>query len=127
MTRRYEHANADQQDVHAFQSDCVGKGMASQRGAAAEIDGADYTTFNARTYLQPQLNKAVAFADKDTSPLVDRNPKDFLLFTPASLEPVGPAQRDNTGRKEFIDMMDMPTLTFPSDHALVHATFMLKA
>lgn len=33
------------------------------------------TTYNSRTYLQPQLNKAVPASEKKDSPLTDRNPK----------------------------------------------------
>ena len=110
--------------MHAFQQMLVGKGMASQRGAGATIDGADYTTFNARTYLQPQLNKAVAFADKDTSPLVDRNPKDFVLWYAAQAE-LGSTGKDNTGRREYKEGIVFPTLEFPSDHGITWATLEL--
>merc|ERR1719168_502891 len=44
-----------------------------------KVDPTRYTTYNARTYLQPQLNKAAQstqLAEKG-----DRNPKDFILFT----------------------------------------------
>ena len=36
------------------------------------------TTFNARTYLQPQLQKAAKSDEKVTKG--DKNPKDFILF-----------------------------------------------
>ena len=38
------------------------------------------------------------------------------------IEGVGACVRDNTGRKEFIEGMDIPSLTFPSDHAVVSCT-----
>jgi hypothetical protein len=38
----------------------------------------NYTTFHARTYLQPQLNKAITYAEKDVKG--DKNPKDFIVF-----------------------------------------------
>lgn len=47
-----------------------------------------HTTFNARTYLQPQLNKAIRLEDRETSPLTERNPKDFILFKEGTLVPV---------------------------------------
>merc|ERR1711998_428672 len=47
-----------------------------------------HTTFNARTYLQPQLNKATKLEERETSPLTDRNPKDFILFKEGTLAPV---------------------------------------
>ena len=68
------------QNVLDYQKDILSKGMASHRGATQHIDASDYTTFNARTYLQPQLNKAVSFADRYTNLNVDHNPKDFILF-----------------------------------------------
>ena len=80
------------------------------------------TTLNARTFLQPQLNKAVKYAERATSKLTDHNPKDFILFSAGVIEGVGACVRDNTGRKEFIEGMDIPSLTFPSDHAVVSCT-----
>jgi len=38
----------------------------------------NYTTFCARTHLQPQLNKAAAIHERDVKG--DRNPKDFIIF-----------------------------------------------
>ena len=38
----------------------------------------NYTTFHARTYLQPQLNKAIKYSEKDVKG--DKNPKDFIVF-----------------------------------------------
>ena len=61
------------------------------------MDVKRYTTFNARTYLQPQLNKAVAFDEKYTNINVDRNPKDFILYTPRDFELVDTG-RDKRGR-----------------------------
>ena len=110
--------------MHAFQQMLVGKGMASQRGTGATIDGADYTTFNARTYLQPQLNKAVAFADKDTSPLVDRNPKDFVLWYRERFALVRTG-KDNTGERKYTEGIVFPTLQFPSDHGITWAELRL--
>lgn len=86
-----------------------------------------HTTFNARTYLQPQLNKAVPFAERQGSKLTDCNPKDFILFSGNTFEVVVPAVRDNTGHGEFVEGMDFPTLTFPSDHAIVATTLRLCA
>jgi len=84
------------------------------------------TTFNARTYLQPQLNKAVRFHERGSSKLTDSNPKDFILFSDFAFVVDSYAARDNTGRGEFIEGMDFPTLSFPSDHALVAATLRLR-
>ena len=79
-----------------------------------------HTTFNARTYLQPQLNKAVRFAERATSPATDKHPKDHILFRLGTFE-CRIVTRDNTGEGEFVDDAPFPTLTFPSDHALVCA------
>jgi hypothetical protein len=82
-----------------------------------------YTTFNARTYLQPQLNKAVSYEERFTNVNVDRNPKDFVLFS-TSLELVS-TSRDNTaktssssGEPKYDNEKMFPTLKFPSDHAI---------
>ena len=90
-------------------------------------DPRTYTTFNARTYLQPQLNKAVKPEDKFTSPLVDRNPKDHILFYEKDAKLHAPPTRDNTGRGFYDNDIMFPTLTFPSDHAITKAAVALVA
>ena len=74
----------------------MGMGLTSCWGDTP--DPTQHTTYSARTFLQPQLNKA---AKKDE--LVakgDVNPKDFVLFYPFDLQPtfVG---KDNTGLCRF--------------------------
>mmetsp|Transcript_71904 Transcript_71904/g.203044 ORF Transcript_71904/g.203044 Transcript_71904/m.203044 type:complete len:453 (-) Transcript_71904:243-1601(-) len=81
-----------------------------------------YTTFNARTYLQPQLNKAAR--STELAERGDRNPKDFVLFSDHFA--LGRVWRDNTGGGEFLDGVVFPTLDFPSDHAAVAADMLLK-
>ena len=93
-------------------------------GIWCSCHAAAHTTFNARTYLQPQLNKAVAFAGRYTNINVDRNPKDFVLFTPKDLELVDTG-RDNTGDRTYTEDMMFPTLRFPSDHGVTAATLRL--
>jgi len=83
------------------------------------------TTFNARTYLQPQLNKAVRYDERHTSKLTDCNPKDFVVFLASAFELMTPAAKDNTGKGNFIEGMDFPSLAFPSDHAIVSCTVRL--
>lgn len=86
-------------------------------------DPTDHTTYNARTYLQPQLNKA---ARKDE--LVkkgDVNPKDFILFFPGEFGSNG-ATKDNTGNKKFTEDMVFPTLQFPSDHGVLSSVLSKK-
>ena len=50
-------------------------------------------THNARTYLQPQLNKAVGIDDKKTKEL-----KDYIIFRNVNSENT---RKDNTGRHEL--------------------------
>mmetsp|Transcript_5665 Transcript_5665/g.9388 ORF Transcript_5665/g.9388 Transcript_5665/m.9388 type:complete len:517 (-) Transcript_5665:23-1573(-) len=76
----------------------------------------NYTTYNARTYLQPQLNKACKKEDKRAKG--DVNPKDFILFGKKDFV-VLETWKDNTGEKKYVEEMAFPTLTFPSDHAIL--------
>ena len=48
---------------------------------------------------------------------MDHNPKDFIIFD-RGVFTASHTGRDNTGRGFFEDAV-FPTLTFPSDHALV--------
>lgn len=87
-----------------------------------QVDPSRYTTFNARTYLQPQLNKAAK--STELAEKGDRNPKDFVLFTKHFT--VGRVWRDNTGRGEYLDDMVFPTLDFPSDHAALSVDLVMQ-
>mmetsp|Transcript_51607 Transcript_51607/g.122806 ORF Transcript_51607/g.122806 Transcript_51607/m.122806 type:complete len:594 (+) Transcript_51607:118-1899(+) len=78
----------------------------------------NHTTFNARTYLQPQLNKAVRFKDLNAEDSGDKNPKDFILFS-KGLWHVMRTWKDNTGDGEYKEGMVFPTLKFPSDHGML--------
>mmetsp|Transcript_63785 Transcript_63785/g.138709 ORF Transcript_63785/g.138709 Transcript_63785/m.138709 type:complete len:537 (-) Transcript_63785:26-1636(-) len=82
-----------------------------------------HTTYHGRTYLQPQLNKAVKSTELKEKG--DIQPKDYILFTSNKLKAVK-AWRDNTGSGEFIGEMVFPTLQFPSDHALIAADLRLS-
>jgi hypothetical protein len=75
----------------------------------------NFTTFHARTHLQTQLNKAVSLEDKDKKG--DKNPKDFIVFFDADYKVLS-TTKDNTGKKQYIENMVFPTLTFPSDHGI---------
>ena len=76
----------------------------------------NYTTYNARTFLQPQLNKACR-KDQACSK-ADINPKDFILFPRADYRVIK-TWKDNTGEKKYKENMAFPTLTFPSDHGIL--------
>lgn len=111
----YEHAKpGDQQDVLEFAASVVDHGLTSCWGDVP--NPSNYTTYNARTYLQPQLNKACKSTEKREKG--DVNPKDFIIF-PKSDFKVVKTWKDNTGRKEYIEDMAFPTLEFPSDHGLL--------
>merc|ERR1719282_1379041 len=73
----YENATpGKQQDVLDYAKDIVSHGLTSCWGDVP--NPSNYTTYNARTYLQPQLNKACKQSDKRAKG--DVNPKDFILF-----------------------------------------------
>mmetsp|Transcript_15531 Transcript_15531/g.17906 ORF Transcript_15531/g.17906 Transcript_15531/m.17906 type:complete len:586 (+) Transcript_15531:46-1803(+) len=84
---------------------------------------ANYTTFNARTYLQPQLNKACKQSDKRAKG--DVNPKDFILFQKGIFN-VLQTWKDNTGDGTFTENKAFPTLKFPSDHAILSTIVQAK-
>lgn len=83
------------------------------------------TTCKARTFLQPQLHKAVRAEERMTK--ADRNPKDHILVQKEFFDVVS-CDRDNQGQfgeRVFKEDSCFPTLHFPSDHGVVSAT--LKA
>ena len=73
----YETAKpGKQQDVLDWGQHYVSLGLTSCWGDVP--NPSNYTTFNSRTYLQPQLNKACKSSEKRQKG--DVNPKDFILF-----------------------------------------------
>jgi hypothetical protein len=111
----YEKAKPGmQQDVLDFAADVVSHGLTSCWGDVP--NPSNYTTYNARTYLQPQLNKACKSTEKREKG--DVNPKDFIIF-PKSDFKVVKTWKDNTGKKNYVEDMAFPTLEFPSDHGLL--------
>jgi len=78
----------------------------------------NYTTFNARTYLQPQLNKAIRFEDKAKNG--DINPKDHIIFYKNQFA-CTTVRKDNTGTGTYLEDTVFPTLSFPSDHGIVYS------
>merc|ERR1711972_206666 len=86
-----------------------------------------HTTFNARTFLQSQLNKAVRYEDRATSKLTDNHPKGHILFSQNAFEVQEYTVKDNTGQRKYEEGMDFPTLAFPSDHAIISATIRFKS
>lgn len=111
----YEHAKPKkQQSVVDWGKHVVKQGLTSCWGDVP--NPSNYTTYNARTYLQPQLNKACKMEDKRA--LGDVNPKDFILFKKNDFQVVS-TWKDNTGERKYVEDMAFPTLTFPSDHAIL--------
>ena len=111
----YEHAKpGKQQDVLEFADSYVELGLTSCWGD--KPNPSNYTTYNARTFLQPQLNKACRQTEKRSNG--DVNPKDFILF-PKTAFGVVKTWKDNTGRKQYVEDMAFPTLNFPSDHGIL--------
>ena len=104
------------QDVAGFQTFLDEAGLASCWGAERPPPE---TTRNARTYMQPQLSKAASSTEIATKG--DVNPKDFVLFHPGAMSVGGGGGpvRDNTGERKYTHDMVFPTLTFPSDHAVL--------
>jgi len=120
----YEKAKPGKmQDVLEFGTSYVSHNLTSCFGDVP--NPTNYTTYNARTYLQPQLNKACKSADKRK--LGDVNPKDFILFGKDAFELVK-TWKDNTGNEnmEYVEDMAFPTLEFPSDHGLLSTTLESK-
>ena len=102
------------QDVLDFGRDYVSHGLTSCWGDVPNAK--NYTTYNARTFLQPQLNKACKSSQKREKG--DVNPKDFILF-PKKDFTVVQTWKDNTGKKTYVEDMAFPTLDFPSDHGIL--------
>ena len=112
----YEKGNSTLLGVGPFASEFVKRGLTSCFGD--NPDPSNYTTFNARTYLQPQLNKACKSSDKRVG--ADINPKDFILLRKNQYT-VTKVWKDNTGQQEYKEGMVFPTPDFPSDHGIVAA------
>ena len=118
----YEHAKpGEQQDVLDFATRYRHHGLTSCWGDTP--NPSNYTTYNARTYLQPQLNKACKQSEKRANG--DVNPKDFILF-PKSSFTVEKTWKDNTGTRAYTEDMAFPTLQFPSDHGILSTVVDIK-
>eukprot|EP00931_Biecheleriopsis_adriatica_P088254 TRINITY_DN62618_c0_g1_i1.p1 TRINITY_DN62618_c0_g1~~TRINITY_DN62618_c0_g1_i1.p1 ORF type:complete len:637 (+),score=126.48 TRINITY_DN62618_c0_g1_i1:62-1912(+) len=98
-----------------FLEECRGAGLKTCWAEGQDMASC-LTTCNARTYLQPQLNKACRSAQKIQKG--DVNPKDHILFGAIDFEAVS-TFKDNTGKRRYEEGMCFPTLDFPSDHGLV--------
>eukprot|EP00287_Rhodomonas_sp_CCMP768_P002872 CAMPEP_0196735566 /NCGR_PEP_ID=MMETSP1091-20130531/13963_1 /TAXON_ID=302021 /ORGANISM="Rhodomonas sp., Strain CCMP768" /LENGTH=544 /DNA_ID=CAMNT_0042079217 /DNA_START=1 /DNA_END=1635 /DNA_ORIENTATION=- len=117
----YKVHSEQHQGVDDFQQFLTASQLTSCWGEVA--DGSSPTTCNARTYLQPQLNKAIG--KKDRIAKADKNLKDWVVFHRGQLEAASTV-KDNTGKRHFIDDMVFPTMQFPSDHAIVSTVLSWK-
>jgi len=113
----YVKGSKKYQGVIEFGRDFVSKGYTSCWGDAP--DPANHTTFNARTYLQPQLQKAARSDEKEAKG--DKNPKDHIVFSKSAFE-LTSVVKDNTGDRTYLEGVIFPTLQFPSDHGVVFST-----
>lgn len=110
----YEKGTDKTQDVTDWAAHYRSYGLTSCWGDTPNPK--NYTTYNARTFLQPQLNKACR---KDQAcDKADINPKDFIIFPKADYRVVK-TWKDNTGEKKYTEDMAFPTLQFPSDHGIL--------
>jgi len=113
----YEKGSAKKQDVTQFGEAYRQYHLTSAWGDIP--NPSNYTTYNARTYLQPQLNKACKSSEKRACG--DVNPKDFILFSKDDFTVLSTV-KDNTGKMKYIEDMAFPTLDFPSDHGILSTT-----
>ena len=119
----YEKAKpGKQQDVLEWAQHYVSYDLTSCWGDVP--DPQNYTTYNSRTYLQPQLNKACKKSDKRSNG--DVNPKDFILFGKDDFE-VESLWKDNTGDKVYLEDTAFPTMSFPSDHGILATVLVAKS
>lgn len=102
------------QDVMLWGAHYMSHGLTSCWGDMPQKS--NYTTYNARTYLQPQLNKACKRSEKREKG--DVNPKDFIIFNKKDFKVVQ-TWKDNTGERVYKEDMAFPTLQFPSDHGIL--------
>ena len=81
----YEKPEKDQQGVLKFIDFFTALSMKSCWRFTAIADFLiNYTTYCARTHLQPQLNKAASINERDTKG--DKNPKDFMEYNVGSFK-----------------------------------------
>mmetsp|Transcript_10630 Transcript_10630/g.20902 ORF Transcript_10630/g.20902 Transcript_10630/m.20902 type:complete len:615 (-) Transcript_10630:306-2150(-) len=104
------------QDVTEFSVEYARLGLDSCWGL--HPNPRNFTTYNGRTYLQAQLNKAATKSEVRSKG--DVNPKDFILFKQDTFV-VKRVIKDNTGNKQYIENSVFPTLNFPSDHGILSA------
>ena len=114
----YKLHSAEYQGVGDFQRFLESRSLESCWGTCP--DPLRPTTCNARTCLQPQLNKAISSSERLVK--ADKNLKDWIILRSGdALTQVTccNVSRDNTGARSYHDNLIFPTTSFPSDHAVV--------
>jgi len=113
-------ANTVLDNVIKFSEECKSVGLRTVTGPHY---AAWTTTCKARTHLQPQTTKAVPMSMRLYD---DCNPRDHILIDRKAFD-VKKMLRDNTGKKDFIEAQNIPSMDFPSDHAIICATLEPRA
>eukprot|EP00658_Telonema_sp_P-2_P065142 TRINITY_DN54466_c0_g1_i1.p1 TRINITY_DN54466_c0_g1~~TRINITY_DN54466_c0_g1_i1.p1 ORF type:complete len:187 (-),score=39.07 TRINITY_DN54466_c0_g1_i1:287-847(-) len=120
--KRQDDKKGERQSVSGFTSKFQDLGMNSCWGPNPDPDR--HTTCNARTYLQPQLNKACRTPERRSDGSIvtfpakaDVNLKDYILFYERQLT-FHSTIRDNTGDRVYQEGVFYPTMAFPSDHGI---------
>lgn len=101
--------------VAAFQASLESMGITSCWNSFTAAGA--WTSCAARTFLQPQLQKAQPH--EKVLEKQNTNLKDWIIFYASQLQLIS-LTRDNTGQGHF-EQKVIPTITFPSDHVLVKA------
>lgn len=88
-----------------------------------------HTVNSARTYLQPQLNKAVKREDITKQNVDFRAAKDYIVFADKQFDAKkGCTVVDNQGNGKYEEKLEyvIPSQQFPSDHAIISAHLIRK-
>lgn len=88
-------------------------GLSSNWGNATE---GNYTSYIGRSFLQPQLQKGIPFNDLITKG--DRDLKDYILFKSDQFSRTK-FWKDCSGSGQWLEGTIMPSINFPSDHAVL--------
>ena len=116
-----ELPDAYHQSLRSFCSFIAEHGMQSSWGHTP--DPSFHTTCSARTSLQTQFNKAVSFEQR----MSRKSLKDWIVVYRHQLVEWSNVMRDNTGERRFVEGVVLPSLLFPSDHAIVLARLVFNA
>eukprot|EP00746_Dinoflagellata_sp_MGD_P081176 gnl/MRDRNA2_/MRDRNA2_32317_c0_seq1.p1 gnl/MRDRNA2_/MRDRNA2_32317_c0~~gnl/MRDRNA2_/MRDRNA2_32317_c0_seq1.p1 ORF type:complete len:672 (+),score=103.06 gnl/MRDRNA2_/MRDRNA2_32317_c0_seq1:268-2016(+) len=91
-----------------------GQNMNCSRGNSA-------TTMKVRSMVNAQPTKGVKRADMMSSDLLDMNPKDHIVYSLGGLLLRSSSRRNHLQIADYDRTAGMPSVSFPSDHALLEA------